>query len=804
MVVPRSKSTASVKSAETDVSESSRPAVEFPRKVPVGDLAPPVLVYHESARSIVFRDHIRRVTAEEMKAENNAENPDRSIHSSHHRHVASEREKEISREWSSELNEMSNMFGAAMASDRSVSSDVTIEIQGYTPNIVPLPHLQLEQNDEFTPLLESDFKTTGTEWTEAEKEIVSLLDQQRAVVKTIKNNDWTDFLHRFLNPAPPKGYGMDDHNDIAAHKEGDIDYPFNSFVTSTSLLPPGGLKMRAYGNANVYTTGVIFGLPEFASPEEENAAVEKTRTWSWPSGYSAKTEFNIDSRGNLINGRQEALVPFHGLRDLNNDFVTKNDYLIGGRVVQGGLHHVPYNEVFVRVGGLGRVVAGKDCATGEPRVDLDGTGRSFEKGVGLPEALFVRTATYGHLVSLLRTRARLQHVWGEEHIDGIPLLYLTPDDGVRVLTERLQGELLKISSEQLNPFQDPMISHKTTVDDTDDVCLQTKVEELISLDKSIRSVLTPEECGKLAGGFGVTDESIAAILKDAMLQDKQDIEGGAHHLQDIVNEGLAAAVRSGDYYTSRQLLILYTLVASESHNIGQKPSDDGASDTDSTCSGTRSPKRKSSFDGTMVKKEPDCSMMLRNGVPAPPPPPPLDTDRLRSATNSDGLLAVLGAAQILRAMKDGSAKKRTAESFLAVEEWVEQGEQSMAFRLASWREQRAAQGDLQIATANNSSLMAFVSNKAITNRKNFAKHLREVAGKTDFSDVRFLRAIHEMVERMHSPCLRLELLQYVLGLDNRYSIAHVKRSIELATTCLSMSVAPSPDAAQSGEAVGRV
>ena len=40
---------------------------------------------------------------------------------------------------------------------------------------------------------------------------------------------------------------------------------------------------------------------------------------------------------------------------------------------------------------------------------------------------------------------------------------------------------------------------------------------------------------------------------------------------------------------------------------------------------------------------------------------------------------------------------------------------------------------------------------------------------------------------MRSPCLRLELLQYILGLDNRYSVAHVQRSVELAATCLNMS-----------------
>ena len=124
---------------------------------------------------------------------------------------------------------------------------------------------------------------------------------------------------------------------------------------------------------------------------------------------------------------------------------------------------------------------------------------------------------------------------------------------------------------------------------------------------------------------------------------------------------------------------------------------------------------------------------------------------------------------------------------LDIDRWCEYAEQSMAFRLASWRDQRAAQDDLKIAFDKDSSFMAFVSNKAISNRKSFAKQLRDAAKQTDFSDVRFLTAIYEMISKMHSPCLRLELLQFVLGLDNRYSIAHVKRSVELAATCLSIS-----------------
>jgi hypothetical protein len=502
-------------------------------------------------------------------------------------------------------------------------------------------------------------------------------------------------------------------------------------------------------------------------------------------------QFNVNARGELINGRKEALVCISKLREFNDDYLNKSEYVVAGRLVQSEqIKTVPYNEVFLRVGGLGRVDA-------EGR-RLDGSKRSFNHGVGLPVALFVRTATFGHLISLLRTRARLLHIFGEKHVKGLPLLMITPDLGVRVLTENLQHKLLKIAAKQLNPFQNSVIAHKTTINDTDPTCMETKLEELLDLDDKIRETLTPEECARICGGFGATDDSIARVLRDAMIQDKQHVKAGElddpHALQDIVNEGLAAAVRANDFYTSRQLLILYSLVASEGNqkDTTTNPRDCDTSETPTVDSKTLV-RRASSLDteAMLVQQKKDGTPLtlsdVKKRMAPPPPPPPLDTDRLRSATNSDGLLAVLGAAQILKAMQDGSAKKRTEESFMAVEEWVQQGEQNMAFRLASWRDQRAAQGDLEIAVDRDSSFMAFVSNKAISNRKNFASQLRQAVEQTDFNDMRFLTAIYDIINRMHSPCLRLELLQYVLGLDNRYSVAHVKRAVELAATCMSIS-----------------
>jgi len=235
-------------------------------------LQPPILVYHESARSIVFRDHLRRaadveksangVAAEDSSQEPPPQNNDLQTKSDH---------EQFEEDFSMELSAMNALFGGNEEAGSFMGE--RISIQGFTPNIVPLPLLELGPNDEFLPLFDSNDRSL---WTPAEVEVVNLLDSQRALVKTIKNNDWTDFLHRFKTPQPPKGRYPDDHNDIPA----DGDFTFNSFMTSTSLLPAGAKKMRCYGAAAVYTSGIVFAMPKFQDADEEKTAVERTRTVS--------------------------------------------------------------------------------------------------------------------------------------------------------------------------------------------------------------------------------------------------------------------------------------------------------------------------------------------------------------------------------------------------------------------------------------------------------------------------------------------------------------------------------------------
>lgn len=80
-------------------------------------------------------------------------------------------------------------------------------------------------------------------------------------------------------------------------------------------------------------------------------------------------------------------------------------------------------------------------------------------------------------------------------------------------------------------------------------------------DDDIRTYLTLEECAQIAGGFGATDEFLASIFENAREQEQQ-IKSNRNLLTDVMTTGLDAALRSNDYYTARQMLVVYSIVAS--------------------------------------------------------------------------------------------------------------------------------------------------------------------------------------------------------------------------------------------------
>lgn len=290
------------------------------------------------------------------------------------------------------------------------------------------------------------------------------------------------------------------------------------------------------------------------------------------------------------------------LRQYNDDYLHKQDHFIAGRMIKGGFSVVPYNEVFLRVGGRSRIVQNKDILTGEDRLDREGTGRSFETGVGLFCALFIRSFTMGDIIALFRTRARISYYLGESHLRSIPLLYIDHENGVRVITESLQLRFWKLASHKLQPFKDPILASTLSCHETNETSLQTKLEGLIELPVNIQKALSHKECARIAGGFGVTD----SIISDLLFANQGDFK----HLQEIMGEGLAFAIRSGDHYNARQLLILYMLqtkITQQAESINQ------LKDT-----------------ATLYT---DTSLLKQNNKSMDSLPPPIDTKRLRRAVS---------------------------------------------------------------------------------------------------------------------------------------------------------------------------
>jgi len=725
-----------------------------------GEIEEPTVIYRDtSARNIVFRDQLRR-QQKKLKEKgcdvdsNNNRNYDDMSRSSPTFSISP-----------MDSNPTSPLLIPMSSVESSPSSRDKVTISA-------LPMLDLNHNDQFQPLLDFNMEKDAGSLTEEERAVARLFNEQKAVVKTIKHADVGDFLARFKSEA---------------------DLEPKSFRTSVSLLPPGCKKMKCFGSVKQYSTGVVFALPDYCddvfgkdvdATSVEDDDIVSSRTWCWPSGYAAKTEFNIDDYGNLINGRFEAQVKLSKLRALNESYVNDKDYVVGGRLIKGGLSEVPYNEMYVRVGGDTQAES------------------SYKTGIHLPIALFCRSVSYREIVALLRSRARFCSSLGEQ-LGNIPLFFINPEKGLKVFTTELQEKFYKVMANELNPFQNLQIKHKTMMGSTSKMHLDQKHHELLELSK-IRSKLTYEECASIAGGFGATDDSVAKLFMDALHDNtNSDSTCNISRLQNVVNEGLVAAVRSSDFHTSRQLLILYSLVASrnlptreaeddcEGHNVVSKTVDgiNGIKILESTTSSPFDDNHLTTANVSTEELSSQEEKYLAQSSPLRrPPPPPLDTDRLRYATNSDGLLAVLGAAEVLKCLQDGSAKKRVEETVESIEEWISNGEQSISFRLTSWYGQRVAQGDLKIASEEMTSIGAFIGTKAISNRKAFSERLAKAIDATNFNSIRFLKAIHSIITSMHSPCLRLELLQYILGLDNRYSVAHVERSVELAATCINISL----------------
>ncbi len=308
-------------------------------------LEPATLVYHESAREIVFRDHVRRSHGDhssfDQSMKNIAGQASQTITNSHKqfaksptlvshddesfkshdsaskksRNSLSQRRRRVWRDNAASVDSSNHSVssidtsthnnGYVSQDDRKEQQKPHVVIANFTPEIDPLPLLELNSYNEFTELLNSkpfqwnegegpnEAKINQTVWDQMntkEQNVVNLLLHGKCVVKTVKKADWTSFLskfviqdsapRRYLHPADLKSASKEERRNKWTLNTPDS--PFNSFMTSTSLLPTLGMKMRCYGSTKEYCHGVVFALPTDGNNEDETARM--TSTWAWPSG----------------------------------------------------------------------------------------------------------------------------------------------------------------------------------------------------------------------------------------------------------------------------------------------------------------------------------------------------------------------------------------------------------------------------------------------------------------------------------------------------------------------------------------
>lgn len=256
----------------------------------------------------------------------------------------------------------------------------------------------------------------------------ALFDGDRALVKTVKNADWLSLV------ASLRG---------------------KPFRTSTSLPPPHGMGMRLFGEVTKGCAGLVW----------DRAAIDLSDAFAWPSGYQAKTEFNLTD-GRLHNGRAEALVSLKQLVAYN----ASRTYV----------HPSTNQEITVPEG------------TTLPCNEVNFTC----KGVQGVAAVFVRSLEARHLLFALGVVALLKHALGI----SLPLVLVDSSSPVRPVGRGAQSAVLHAMAS-----------------DSPVVCPCDVLTPRLPLDLEPFQELTPKQAMLIHGAYGITAPCLAAHFRDITL-----------------------------------------------------------------------------------------------------------------------------------------------------------------------------------------------------------------------------------------------------------------------------------------------
>ena len=156
--------------------------------------------------------------------------------------------------------------------------------------------------------------------------------------------------------------------------------------------------------------------------------------------------------------------------------------------------------------------------------------------------------------------------------------------------------------------------------------------------------------------------------------------------------------------------------------------------------------------------------------------------RICTTERSQGMLVALGAQITIGEFVTGRTAQRLSAACRWLHEWCENARsgpcspRTLVFLMTSWNEARKVDG--------NSDWLSFLSGKAVSNRLAFHSQLLESLRAQQQGDgVQYVTQLHELVKRLRKPCLRLRILQQVLGLDTRFS-----RDTVYGVICLALDV----------------
>lgn len=461
-------------------------------------------------------------------------------------------------------------------------------------------------------------------------------------------------------------------------------------------------------------------------------ALDLDNAFMWPPGYYAKTEYNLitDKKGKvvLVGGREEARVSLEALLEINEEHSRACDSA-------PGTPPLSYNELSLMIKG-GRGLVG----------------------------VFARSARVEHLLFALGVRSLLEHCLPRLH--PLPLLLLTTSGGAAPLARAEQLRLLRgVASRELSVLE--------------------QMEPRLPINSAAFPELSAHEQLLLHARHGITSKSLSALFHK-LSRKGHDI--GA--LRACLSYALAIAIEHNNPPSAREVV----RAGSPLMLAAMQPCvEEGDLDNAFVAFTQPTPPRRYAELGELSipsdasdngdADEGDSAHEALGGsrqaggdlsVACPP---------IKTITPSQDLLVALGAKITLNEFVAGRTTARLSNACQQLADWLLQAQRpwcgSLLFLLRSWQETKQVEP--------GSDLLTFLGGKAVANRRKFHEALSRLREARD--GLSYMTVLYSLVSELRRPCLRLRVLQQVLGLDCRFS-----RDIVFGVVCLAYDVVESLDA----------